>query len=319
MQHWRHLDACARRDLRDGMKRRIDLHGHRGARGLFPENTLVGFAGALAIGVDVLELDVAMTADDVVVVTHDPRLNPDLTRRNGAWLAAPGAAIRSLRAAELAGYDVGRISPGSTYASLHPTQVPHDGATIPTLADVLRIDPLVRFNIELKTFPWFPGLAVDGAAMADAVVAVADAAGAVDRIIVQSFDWRGPRRLRRTRPDVDLAWLTSAAFLAGARTWWDGPHPADFGGSVARAVAAAGGRTWSPEHDDLTEETLAEAHALGLRVVPWTVNRPEAMRRLIRWGVDGLITDRPDLARAVLAEAGHLLPMSRRVEEVGGG
>ena len=141
--------------------------------------------------------------------------------------------------------------------------------------------------------------------MADAVVAVADAQGAADRIIVQSFDWRGPRRLRRTRPDIDLAWLTSAAFLAGARIWWDGPHPADFGGSVARAVAAEGGRTWGPEHDDLTEETLAEAHALGLRVVPWTVNRPEDMRRLIRWGVDGLITDRPDLARAVLAEVGH--------------
>jgi glycerophosphoryl diester phosphodiesterase len=320
MQHWRHLDARARCDLRDGMKRRIDLHGHRGARGLFPENTLVGFAGALAIGVDVLELDVAMTADDVVVVTHDPRLNPDLTRsRNGDWLAAPGAAIRSLRAADLAGYDVGRINPGSTYASLHLAQVPHDGATIPTLADVLRIDPLVRFNIELKTLPWHPDLAVDGATMADAVAAVADAAGAADRIIVQSFDWRGPRRLRRTRPDIDLAWLTSAALLAGARIWWDGPHPADFGGSIARAVAAEGGRTWGPEHDDLTEETLAEAHALGLRVVPWTVNRPDAMRRLIRWGVDGLITDRPDLARAVLTEAGHPLPKSRRVEEVGGG
>ena len=202
---------------------------------------------------------------------------------------------------------------------LHPDQVPHDGATIPTLADVLRIDPPVRFNIELKTFPWHPGLAVDGAAMADAVVAVADAQGAADRIIVQSFDWRGPRRLRRTRPDIDLAWLTSAALLAGARIWWDGPHPADFGGSVARAVAAEGGRTWGPEHDDLTEETLAEAHALGLRVVPWTVNRPEDMRRLIRWGVDGLITDRPDLARAVLAEAGYPLPPSRRVEEIGGG
>ena len=100
------------------MMRRIDLHGHRGARGLFPENTLVGFAGALAIGVDALELDVAVTADDVVVVTHDPRLNPDITRtRNGAWLAAPGAAIRSLRAAELAGYDVGRIRPDSAYAT----------------------------------------------------------------------------------------------------------------------------------------------------------------------------------------------------------
>ena len=99
----------------------IDLHGHRGARGLFPENTLAGFAGALAIGVDVLELDVAMTADDVVVVTHDPRLNPDITRTaNGAWLDAPGAAIRSLHAVELAAYDVGRIRRTAAYATLHP-------------------------------------------------------------------------------------------------------------------------------------------------------------------------------------------------------
>ena len=80
---------------------------------------------------------------------------------------------------------------------------------------MLRIDPLVRFNIELKTFPWHPGPAVDGATMADAVVAVADAAGAGDRIIVQSFDWRGPRRLRRTRPDIDLAWLTSCGAPGG--------------------------------------------------------------------------------------------------------
>ena len=302
------------------MKRRIELYGHRGARGLFPENTVTGFAGALAIGVDALELDVAVTGDDVVVVTHDPRLNPDITRtRNGDWLAAPGATIRSLRTADLAGYDVGRIRPGSAYAAAHPDQVPRDGATIPTLAEVLRIDPQASFNIELKTFPWHPCLAVDGAAMAEAVVALADTHGAADRIIVQSFDWRGPRRLRRTQPDIRLAWLTSATLVAGARTWWDGPHPADFGGSVARAVAAEGGPTWGPDYVDLTEEALAEAHAFGLRVVPWTVNRPDDMRRLIRWGVDGLITDRPDLARGVLAEAGYPLPPSRRAQKIGRG
>jgi glycerophosphoryl diester phosphodiesterase len=302
------------------MMRRIVLHGHRGARGLFPENTLVGFAGALAIGVDAIELDVGVTADGVVVVTHDPRLNPDITRiGRGAWLNAPGPAIRELRAAELAGCDVGRIRPGSGYATAHPDQVPYDGAGIPTLADVLRLDSRTSFNIELKTFPFHPELAVDGAAMADAVVAVADAHGASARIIVQSFDWRGPRRLRRARPDIRLAWLTSSAFLASARIWWDGPHPADFCGSVVRAVAAEGGPTWGPDHADLTEESLAEAHALGLTVVPWTVNRPPDMRRLIRWGVDGLITDRPDLARLVLAEEGYPLPPSRRVEEIGSG
>jgi glycerophosphoryl diester phosphodiesterase len=87
---------------------------------------------------------------------------------------------------------------------------------------------------------------------------------------------------------------------------------------VARAVAAEGGPTWGPDHADLTEETVAEAHGLGLRVVPWTVNRPEDMRRLIRWGVDGLITDRPDLARDVLEDEGLTLPPSRRAEEIGG-
>ena len=293
------------------MTRQFDLQGHRGARGLYPENTLAGFAGAVAIGVDTLELDVAMTADEVVVVCHDPALNPDIARTSdGVWLARHGPLIRQLRLAELERYDVGRIRPGSDYAALFPDQVPHDGARVPTLAAVMRSLPDTKLNIELKTFPQYPDIAADGRTMAEAVVAVADAQGATGRIIVQSFDWRGPRHLRRTRPDVCLAWLTRAAILAEARAWWDGPDPADYGGSVPRAVAAEGGTIWAPAVADLTEVDLAQAHALGLRVVPWTVNRPEDMRRLVRWGVDGLISDRPDLARAVLARAGLRLPPS---------
>jgi glycerophosphoryl diester phosphodiesterase len=300
------------------MPDRIDLQGHRGARGLLPENTLVGFAGALAVGVDTLELDVALTADDVVVVTHDARLNPDITRLGaGEWLEGPGPAIRSLKVAELARYDVGRIRPGCAYAALHPDQVPHDGATIPTLAEVLRINREVNFTIELKSIPWQQELAVGGAALAEAVVAVAAAGRVTARITVQSFDWRGLRHLRRARPEIRVAWLTRSAILSEARLWWDGPHPRDFSGSVPRAVAAEGGAIWAPEHVDLTEETLAEAHDLGLCVVPWTVNQPSEMHRLIRWGVDGLITDRPDLARRVLADQGHGLPPLRRAEEIG--
>lgn len=284
------------------MTRSIELHGHRGARGLFPENTLAGFAGALEIGVDTLEVDVAMTLDGVVVVSHDPALNPDITRTSdGAWLARHGKPIRSLRAAEFARYDVWRIRPGSAYAAEFPDQVPRDGARIPTLEDVLRSDPWAKFNTELKTFPLRPELAVDGATMADAMLAVASATGTTARITVQSFDWRGPRHVRRTRPDISLAWLTRAAILPQARVWWDGPDPSDYGGSVPRAVAGEGGPIWAPEHVDVTEESLAKAHDLGLLVIPWNVNRPADMRRLIGWRVDGLITDRPDLARAVMA------------------
>ena len=155
--------------------------------------------------------------------------------------------------------------------------------------------------------------------MADAVVVIADALGAAERISVQSFDWRGLRHLRCVRPDIRVSWLTRAAILEDARIWWDGPHPSDFADSVPRAVAAEGGPCWGPDYADLTEETIAEAHALGLRVVAWTVNQPGDMRRLIRWGVDGLITDRPDLARRVLSDKGYRLPPSRRVEEIRGG
>ncbi|MEJ0020605.1 MAG: glycerophosphodiester phosphodiesterase [Acetobacteraceae bacterium] len=310
------------------MTRMIELHGHRGARGLFPENTLPGFAATLALGVDALELDVAVTADDVAVVTHDPRLNPDITRGpDGAWLAAPGPAILSLRAADLARYDVGRIRPGSVYAAQYPDQVPHDGARIPLLADVLRLAPAaasnrgasahvgseaganeggasgaVMFNVELKSFPGQPDLAIPGEAMAEAVMAVADAAGVTRRLIVQSFDWRGPRHLRRTRPEVLVSWLTHSALLASARRWWGGPHPADYGGSLPRAVAAEGGTIWAPDHASVTADAVAEAHSLGVRVIPWTVNGIAEMRRLLACGVDGLITDRPDRARGVLAE-----------------
>ncbi len=294
------------------MNRSIELHGHRGARGLFPENTLAGFAGALAIGVDALELDVAVTADNAVVVTHDARLNPDITRTSdGLWLPGPGPLMRSLRVAALADYDVGRIRPGSAYATLHPDQTPRDGARIPRLREVFNLDPLVTFNVELKSFPDQPGVAIDGATMADLVVAEADAAGVTHRLIVQSFDWRGLRRLHATRPEIRLAWLSRSAIMPQARLWWDGPHPDDFGGSVPRAVAAEGGPTWAPDYLDLSEAVIAEAHALGLRVVPWTINQAQDMRRLLHWGVDGLITDRPDIARSVLSEAGLPLPPPR--------
>ena len=286
------------------MQRPCAIIGHRGARGLFPENTLEGFAATLALRVDTLELDVTLTVDGVVVVTHDPALNPNLTRdANGAWLERPTPLLRSLRAADLSAYDVGRLRPGSAYSALYPHQSPRDGARIPTLEAVLRLDRSAQFVIELKTFPGTPGRTASGPELADAVLATADAANATPRITVEGFDWRGPRHLRRVRPDVRLAWLTRAETVRDAATWWDGPVPADFENSVPRAVAAEGGPVWAPDHNDLTDAVVDEAHALGLQVIPWTVNDPADMRRLIRWGVDGLVTDRPDWALAVVAEA----------------
>lgn len=271
----------------------LGIQGHRGARGLFPENTLEGFLAAAALGVTAFELDVGLTADGVAVVHHDPALNADIARdASGQWLNGPGPTIRSLSLAALSRYDVGRLRPGSRSALLFPQQRPIDGTTIPTLASVLAALPDARFTIEIKTDPAHPAWTASPAELADATLAVIDAAGAVGRVVVEAFDWRVQYYIQAVRPDVRLAWLTRPETVANAPLWWERPTPV----SVAASVAEAGGGIWAPSFADLTRAEIDAARALGLQVLPWTVNETEDMRRLIGWGVDGVITDRPDLA-----------------------
>ncbi len=276
------------------MAKRLDIQGHRGARALFPENTLEGFLAAAALGVAAFELDVGMTADGVVVVSHDPALNPELTRNeSGVWLMRRGPLIWSLTHAELGRYDVGRARPGSRVARRFPAQAARDGARIPTLAAVLAALPKARFTIEVKTDPTHPDRTAPPDVLADATLSVIDAADAAARVTIEAFDWRIQRHVRKIRPDVRLAWLTRAETVRAAALWWDGD---DALSSVPVSVARQGGPIWAPDHTDLTKARVEQAHDLGLLVLPWTVNRPDDMVRLAAWGVDGLISDRPDLA-----------------------
>ena len=278
----------------------FDLQGHRFARGLFPENTLEGFDAACALGLTSFEIDIAVTADGVPVIHHDPALNPDITRtEDGLWLESTGPRIRDLTLADLARYDVGRLRPGSAYAAIYGTQQPQDGARVPTLDALLRRRPGIRFNIELKLVPAHPDWTVSPETMADHVLEIVDAAGAADRITIQSFDWRAPRHVRRTRFDIPTGWLTDAKTVADAPLWRGQPHAATTMDAVPDSIVAEGGGTWTPFHRDLTEILLGRARANGLRVIPWTVNDREDMRRLIDWGVDGLITDWPNRALAL--------------------
>lgn len=282
------------------MTRQVEITGHRGARGLFPENTIEGFRQCLDMGLRSFELDVGMTADGVVVVSHDLALNPAITRdAAGQWLSGTGPLIHHLTLDALRSYDVGRIRPATRYRLEHRSQRGRNGVRIPTLEDVLHLSDEATFIIELKTDPRHDEWTTDPAAMAEAVLAVVDSAGAATRVILESFDWRGPRHIRRIRPDLRLAWLTRDETVRDAPLWWDGITPADFENSIPATVAAQGGEIWAPAFGTITRALVAEAHDLGLRVVPWTVNRRATMRRLIGWGVDGLITDRPDVATTV--------------------
>ena len=298
---------------------RVDLQGHRGARGLAPESTLAGFARALEIGVDTLELDTVVTADGVVVVHHDRRLNPDHTRdASGQWISAPGRTIREMTLAELAPLDVGRARPGSRTASLFPTQVPIDGQAIPTLEQVLRmVNPAAPgspwLNIETKLSPLAPEETPPPEAFVRALLRTLRAAGALGRTTVQSFDWRTLLEVQRQAPGTPTACLTSEqSWGPGVEdgVWTAGLRRSSLG-SVPRMVRAAGAQVWSPHFADLQSGSVREAHALGLKVAVWTVNEPAQIARVLDLGVDALITDYPDRARQVMAERGLPLPASR--------
>ncbi len=276
--------------------------------------TLAGFAFALDLHVSTLELDCAVTRDGVVVVSHDPALNPDHTRdERGRFLERPGPAISTLTYAELQRYDVGRLRPGTPYAARFPDQQPVDGERVPRLADVFalarsRANAKVRFNIETKLSPDQPQLTLAPEPFATVVVDAVRAAGMADRTTIQSFDWRTLIVVHRIAPEIATVALTDQqpgydtvqAGRPGPSPWFGGLDVDDFGGSVPKAVLASGARVWSPDYLDLDAKLVEEAHALGLAVVPWTVNEPAEMRRVLALGVDGMISDRPDLLRAVL-------------------
>ncbi|MEQ8355272.1 MAG: glycerophosphodiester phosphodiesterase [Kiloniellaceae bacterium] len=303
----------------------FDLQGHRGARGLMSENSLPAFEQALALGVTTLELDTVLTADGVLMVHHDRRLVPDRTRdASGAWIAGVDPpAFLALTSDDLKAYDIGRARPGSRTAKNFPDQTGFDGVAIPTLAAVLaRTETLsggnVRYNIETKISPLSPEDSADPSVFAEALIAAIRKAGVESRAAVQSFDWRTLQLVQQAAPEIvtayltaEQSWLDNLGRGAAAPSPWIGDLEIDWAEmSLPQAIHRAGGAIWSPYYRDLREADLREAQALGLHVVPWTVNDPADMASLIDLGVDGLITDYPDRARRVMAEEGLPLPPS---------
>lgn len=315
----------------------FDLQGHRGSSGLAPENTLPGFAMGLGIGVTTLEMDAAITKDDIVVLSHDPALNPNITRGpDGQWLAHRGPLIRDLTYAELQRYDVGRIKPDANYAKTFPDRVPLDGTRIPKLSEVFDLvkrsgNREVQFNIETKVFPLAPGDTLAPEPFTRRLVEEIRKAGMGARTAIQSFDWRTLAIVQEEAREMRTVYLTAQRrFLDNICT---GPGagnpaiaPADCQpsawtagfqlrehGSVPKMVKAAGGNIWSPFHGDLDAAKRAEARALGLLVIPWTVNNPAQIAQMLDLAVDGIISDRPDRVREEMRRRAMQLPPSFEV------
>lgn len=294
----------------------FDLQGHRGAQGLAPENTLGAFELACRLGVTTLELDASVTSDRIVVVTHDRRLNPDITRdEHGQWLLPPTPTVYSMRFVEIERLDVGRINPKSMYARRFPAQIGRDGIRMPSLASVFERfkDAGVRFSVETKLSPLAPEETPSPVDFAKLLYEVIWVCGVEDRCAIQSFDWRTLLCLKEIDSCLRLSFLTSRETSPqGVASPWTAGFQLLSGGSISQLVCAASRGspepTWSPEFKSISSFDVREARELGLAVVPWTLNDPDDMQLAIDWGVAGFITDYPDIARVVLWSNGLGVP-----------
>ncbi|MEM1127252.1 MAG: glycerophosphodiester phosphodiesterase family protein [Bacteroidota bacterium] len=272
----------------------FDLQGHRGARGLVPENTVPSFRRALELGVTTLEMDAAVSSDGVVVVSHEPWMNPAIcTQPDGSDIPeGEGRAhnLYQMTYEEIAAYDC-----GSKGNPRFPEQTPM-AVSKPRLVDVIEMAEAyvaehglapIEYNIETKSTPDGDGLFHPGPAdFAQALYDVLAETGIRERAIIQSFDPRTLREARVIDPSVRLALLIAESLDQG----------------VAQNLEQLGftPAIYSPQYT-LIDEALVEAvHTADMRLIPWTINDAETMRRLLELGVDGIITDYPNIGAALL-------------------
>lgn len=311
-----------------------DMEFHRGGRDARPENTLWSYQYAIEKGALTIECDMQMTADGQIVMSHNPALNPDITTdAEGRRIGADDLFIHDMTLQELQSFNVGHMDPSTEYYELHGrTQVQAD-AFIPTLRQLFELvrdsgNEDIRMSIEAKAYP-DPALGAryeknpDYDKLLREFLSLVNEFSFRDRVILQCFDWAALVKMKEIDPGIRTIALYSEQPSWGApegtTLWLDREEPSpwlggidikDFGGDPVRAAHSLGLDDVSPYFKEITKELTDEAHAFGLRVVPWTVNSPEDIKAIYEMGADGIITDKPWLLRKILEEKGEaLLPI----------
>ena len=311
----------------------FDLQAHRGGRDARAENTLYSFAYAMELGVTTLEMDMQLTKDGRLVISHNPVMN---------WMLAKGPDgqyapkqnppdIRTMTLAEVQQYDMGVMNPAAGgYYDLHgKTQVATPGAQMPTLEQVFELanaygNKKVMFNIETKSYadpedPYYANTP-DPDVFVEKVYEVVKKYNMQNRVTIQSFDWRTLKSMKAIAPELTLvalsseqpSWGKSGMYLrvgeAAPSPHLGGLNINDFKGDYVKAAKEIGADVVSPYFKELSPDLIDEAHALGMKVVPWTVNSPKDMEMLLAMGVDGIISDQPWVLRDVLIKKGIAVP-----------
>ena len=296
--------------------KKVLVIGHRGAAGLYPENTLTGFERALDIGVDGIELDVLTTADGVLCIHHDYRLKPEIARISDKWLdRKSNIPIKSKTFEELQIYDVGRLKRYTKYAGKYPDQKPIDGERIPALREVIALMKQRKTNnaklwIEIKTSPEQPDMTPPPEVVVKKVLEVIDDENFESRVLVLSFDWRNLALVQKMAPQIPTAHVAATKKRLdnikrgqpGPSPWTAGIDVDDYKGSVPHSIHAAGGKIWVAWGRTLTKRKVRTAHELGLKVFVWTIDSKRDIKEILKKDVSRNVTNRPDRAKQLLSQ-----------------
>ncbi|NHM33571.1 glycerophosphodiester phosphodiesterase family protein [Neobacillus terrae] len=316
-----------------GSPKEFDLQAHRGGIGLTVESTIASFSKGLEVGVSTLEMDVQITKDHQAVITHDRQVSGSKCQDTGpAFPGDPmypyvGKYIKDLTLAEVRTLDCGSLRQAS-----FPGQQLNPGARMPLLSEVFNLVKLyhankVHMNVETKVEAGAPNETAPREEFVQIVAHEVRKAGMINRVTIESFDWGSLMRMHQVEPRLPLVALTNGdQFLQpgkpGASPWLGGIDIDDFGGDFVAAAHSLGASAISPVHGDpqggkvtdpnykpyVTKQMVEEAHKYGMKVIPWTVDDEPTMEKLMDDGVDGMITDYPDLLRSVMKKRGYKLP-----------
>jgi glycerophosphoryl diester phosphodiesterase len=294
---------------------RFDLQAHAGGRGQATGESLRAFAKSLELGVSTLELDINITKDHQPLVWHDPIIQPQQCADTGPAFAGDslypyvGKQVHELTVAQIQTLDCGK--PNSEFPHAEVVW----GNKIATLPEVFSLvdsySADVRFNIETKVAADRPATSAEPGEFVDVVLGAVRSAGKVDRVEIQSFDWRTLPLVRQAEPAIPLVALWDAQTWVPDSPWLAGVNPAIVGDPMLGATMV-GANILSPDYSLVDKSLVDRAHALRLSIIPWTVDDAGAMRAQIADGVDGIITNYPAVLRGVMAELGMPLPTAYR-------
>lgn len=302
----------------------FDLEAHRGGRDVRPENTLYSYAYAIELGATSIECDMQLTKKDgQIVMSHNPILNSDITRdENGNYIENNKYDIRLMTVDELKKFDVGVMDPNcGEYYDLHgKTQFTYD-AKIPTLEELMQLiqsygDKNIVLNIETKSYP-DPASAgyknnADPKKFVEVFNNIVKKYDMEDRVVLQSFDWQTLIEMKKLNPNISTSalWQEQPSWGRDSESlrryekkkspWLGGLDIKDYQGNPVKAAHAIGADIISPYYTEIFKQDVDEAHSLGMKVVPWTVNNEKDMNMLLDMGVDGIISDKPWLLKQVL-------------------